>query len=165
MINYDKDAIEYIAKIADGGMRDAITLMDKCLSYSSELTMDSVLKALGVADYSTMFELNQAFLNKDNPKKCSIVSEVYNSGVDLKLFIKNYFEFMLDLNVYSLTADLSATKIPVTWFETVKSYTNEDYISFSKLLNHLMLLQSEIKWEQNPKALIIARFILFDKED
>ena len=38
-----KEAIEYIAKIADGGMRDAISLMDKCLSFSNELTLENVV--------------------------------------------------------------------------------------------------------------------------
>jgi len=50
-IKYDSDALEYIAKIADGGMRDAITLMDKALSYSLDLTLENVVKALGVTNY------------------------------------------------------------------------------------------------------------------
>ena len=41
-IEYDIASLEYIAKIADGGMRDAITLMDKCLSYSKELSVANV---------------------------------------------------------------------------------------------------------------------------
>ena len=55
---WEMDALEYIAKIADGGMRDAITLLDKCLSYdSTELTMQTVITALGVMDYSELFSL------------------------------------------------------------------------------------------------------------
>ena len=54
------NAVEYISKLADGGMRDAITLMDKCLSYSSELTVENIVKALGVADYDTMMEKVEA---------------------------------------------------------------------------------------------------------
>lgn len=53
----EPDALEYLAKLADGGMRDAITLMDKCLSYSTELTVENVVKALGVANYDVMFSL------------------------------------------------------------------------------------------------------------
>ena len=37
------EAVEYIAKIADGGMRDAITLLDKCLAFSKDLTLENVL--------------------------------------------------------------------------------------------------------------------------
>ena len=116
------EAVEYIAKIADGGMRDAITLMDKCLSFSSDLTVENVIKALGVADYNTMFDLNNAFFENDKTKLIKIVSDVYSSGMDLKLFIKTYFEFLLDLNVYCLTKDLSMTKIPEIWVDEIKSY-------------------------------------------
>ena len=159
-----KDALEYIAKIADGGMRDAITLMDKCLSFSSDLTVENVIKALGVTDYNTMFDLNNAFFEKDKPKLIKIVSDVYSSGMDLKLFIKNYFEFLLDLNVYCLTKELSMTKIPEIWVDEMKSYGSHEWSVSNNLLTYITDLQSSIKWEQNPKAVIIAKFILF-KED
>ena len=159
-----KDALEYIAKIADGGMRDAITLMDKCLSFSSDLTVENVIKALGVADYNTMFDLNNAFFENDKPKLIKIVSDVYSSGMDLKLFIKNYFEFLLDLNVYCLTKELSMTKIPEIWMDEMKSYGSHEWSVSNNLLTYITDLQSSIKWEQNPKAVIIAKFILFEED-
>ena len=158
------EAVEYIAKIADGGMRDAITLMDKCLSFSSDLTVENVIKALGVADYNTMFDLNNAFFEKDKPKLIKIVSDVYSSGMDLKLFIKNYFEFLLDLNVYCLTKDLSMTKIPEIWVGEMNSYGSHEWSVSNNLLTYITDLQSSIKWEQNPKAVIIAKFILFEED-
>ena len=158
------EAVEYIAKIADGGMRDAITLMDKCLSFSSDLTVENVIKALGVTDYNTMFDLNNAFFENDKPKLIKIVSDVYSSGMDLKLFIKTYFEFLLDLNVYCLTKDLSMTKIPEIWLDEMKSYGSHEWSVSNNLLTYITDLQSSIKWEQNPKAVIIAKFILFNKE-
>ena len=163
-ITCDRNALEYIAKIADGGMRDAITLMDKCLSFSSDLTVENVIKALGVTDYNTMFDLNNAFFENDKTKLIKIVSDVYSSGMDLKLFIKTYFEFLLDLNVYCLTKDLSITKIPEIWVDEMKSYGNHEWSVSNNLLTYITDLQSSIKWEQNPKAVIIAKFILFNKE-
>ena len=158
------EAVEYIAKIADGGMRDAITLMDKCLSFSSDLTVENVIKALGVTDYNTMFDLNNAFFENDKSKLIKIVSDVYSSGMDLKLFIKTYFEFLLDLNVYCLTKDLSMTKIPDVWVGEMNSYGSHEWSVSNNLLTYITDLQSSIKWEQNPKAVIIAKFILFNKE-
>lgn len=158
------EAVEYIAKIADGGMRDAITLMDKCLSFSSDLTVENVIKALGVADYNTMFDLNNAFFENDKTKLIKIVSDVYSSGMDLKLFIKTYFEFLLDLNVYCLTKDLSITKIPEIWVDEMKSYGSHEWSVSNNLLTYITDLQSSIKWEQNPKAVIIAKFILFEED-
>ena len=163
-ITFDIEAIQYIAKLADGGMRDAITLMDKCLSFSSDLTVENVIKALGVTDYNTMFDLNNAFFENDKPKLIKIVSDVYSSGMDLKLFIKTYFEFLLDLNVYCLTKDLSMTKIPEIWVDEMNSYGSHEWSVSNNLLTYITDLQSSIKWEQNPKAVIIAKFILFEED-
>lgn len=154
-------ALEYIAKIADGGMRDAITLMDKCLSYSNELSLDNVVKALGVADYETMLTLIDSLKDKSSVAVVDIINNVFNSGIDLKLFIKNFFEFILDLNVYSIDGNLSYTKIPQN-FENKLKYEHKDWWdTVNLLLEYIVDLQALIKWEQNPKALIIAKLLLF----
>lgn len=158
--NVEKSALEYIAKIADGGMRDAITLLDKCLSYNEVLSMDNVIAALGVADYETMFDLNEAYFDVDSMKVISIINEVYNSGMDLKLFIKTYFEFLLDLNVYAISQELSNTKIPITWQEKIEAYDPSRWKECYHLLTMVMDLLNEVKWEQNPKAIILAKFII-----
>lgn len=164
-IYFEPAAVEYIAKIADGGMRDAITLMDKCLSYNTQLTMDNVVKALGVADYGLMFDLNNAMLGDDPiPEVISIIDNVYSSGLDLKLFIKNYFEFILDMNIWAATNSFEATKIPTTWVDEVKTYGQSGLYLCHNLLKFLIDLQNVIKWEQNPKPMIIAKFIVFIEE-
>lgn len=160
-ITYYTDALEYIAKLADGGMRDAITLLDKCLSYSWDLTLSNVVKALGAVNYEQMFELNQAFFDDDKEKLINIVNSVFNSGMDLKLFIKTYFEFMLDLNVYKITESFDNIKIPSTWSSTLEEYGATGWDVCERLLKFLVDLQVTIKWEQNPKSTIIAQFILF----
>ena len=136
-------ATEYIAKLAEGGMRDAITLLDKCLSYSTELTVDNVVKALGVADYDTMVELTDKMFNDDVPGIIKIVNDVYSSGVDLKQFVKTYFEFILDLNVLEKTGDKSFVKIPETYLQTFREYDDTEWDFCEALLKELVDLSEE----------------------
>lgn len=157
----DENAIEYIAKLAEGGMRDAITLLDKCLSYSTQLTVDNVVKALGVADYDTMFRLVDALDLNDIQTTVSLINDTYNSGIDLKLFIKTFFEFVLDINVLFSTGDKSFIKIPDTYLDTLRQFSDNKVDTTKRLLDLLVELQGKIKYEQNPKAVIIAQFILF----
>lgn len=161
---YSLEAIEYIAKLAEGGLRDAITLLDKCLSYSSELTVDNVVKALNVADYDVMFSLNDAFFIKDNVKLIETVNRLYSSGLDLKQFIKTYFEFILDCNVLAITGDINMVKIPSTWIDVLRTYGDPEWDEVKKLMKFLVDLQYSIKYEQNPKSVIIAKFVLFNEE-
>lgn len=159
--DWDVNALEYIAKVADGGMRDAITLMDKCLSYSNKLTVENVVKALGLADYETMFSLNAKIFSGNIQDVIELINEIHYSGVDLKLFVKTYFEFILDLNVYRVTKDLSNTKIPSNYESTLQGLSSIVWSKVKELLDVILDLSNEIKWEQNPKSFIIARLILF----
>jgi DNA polymerase-3 subunit gamma/tau len=154
-------AVELIAKMADGGMRDAITLLDKCLSYSNELTVENVIKALGVADYDTMLELTSALAHSDVPKVISTIDGVYSSGVDLRQFVKTYFEFVLDCSIYDTTHNAEYVKIPDTYFDKIGTLDAQFY---NRLLTVIVNLQNSIKYEGNPKSVILATLILFMEE-
>lgn len=163
-LDWDIQAVDLIAKIADGGMRDAITLLDKCLSYSTYLTVQNVINALGVADYDTMFELT-AFLSERNINgMLNLITDVYESGMDLKQFIKDYFEFILDLNTYKHTESMDSIKLPINYETKLEEITIYEWQCIINLLQILVDLMNEIKWVQNPKSIIIARFMLYMQE-
>ena len=156
-IDYEIQAVNLIAKIADGGMRDAITLMDKCLSFSNDLTVRNVISALGIVNYEVMFSLSEALFYKDTQNVIKIVDEVFKSGVDLKQFIKDFFEFLVDVNVYLVSNDVTKVKIPEEYIpKIIKS--KDVYV---ELMEVILKLFNDIKWEQNPKSLILATLILF----
>lgn len=158
------EPLKYIAKIADGGMRDAITLLDKCTSYSNTITMNTVVEALGVVDYDTMFALVKALVKDASAgKSIEIINKVYADGKDVKVFIKDFFEFVLDMNIFSVTRNFDYVKIPNEWEDILVSYFDDTSIvnNVTDLLNDLVKLNATIKWEQNAKAVVIADFILF----
>ena len=158
------EPLKYITKIADGGMRDAITLLDKCTSYSNTITMNTVVEALGVVDYDTMFALVKALVKDASAEKSiEIINKVYADGKDVKVFIKDFFEFVLDMNIFSVTRNFDYVKIPNEWEDLLTSYFDDTSIvnNVTDLLNDLVKLNATIKWEQNAKAVVIADFILF----
>lgn len=159
--DWDIHAIHLIAKLANGGMRDAITLMDKCLSYSHHLTEDNVVSALGVADYSTMFDLT-AFILQQSVHNClDVIDSVYNSGVDLKQFMKTYFEFILDVRKYELLKSFDRIKIPTTYESDLSNYGEQEYLVIGRLMEELVDINHQIKWEKDCKSYIEARLMLF----
>ena len=155
-----REALEYLAKLADGGMRDAITLMDKCLSYNNDLTIDNIVKALGVADYDTMKELTDALWCKpDNAKILDIIEEIHNSGKDLKQFIRQYLNFVLDIKKFIILNEFDYLSIPETeeMSDWLKRHT--DYDEVSDLLDLLIKINSEIKYDGSPKYMIEAMLL------
>lgn len=156
------EALEYIAKIADGGMRDAITLLDKCLDYSDELTVENVVEALGVVDYDVMFNLTRAIFDDGDVYGVSemvrIVEKLYADGKDLKQFIKHYMSFILDLCKYQVCGDFKLVQIPSIFEDAMMRF---GYTPLVALLNVVVQLNSEIKWESNPKALIESTLMIY----
>ena len=159
----DNSALEYIAKLADGGMRDAITLMDKCLSYSNELTIENVVKALGIADYDVMFNLFDSLVAHDTNLVLSQIDSIYASGLDIKQFIKSFTEFILDICKYGLTKDFSMIHIPNTYSTCLQEYNTAEYNIAKSLLKVLIELNAEIKWDTSPKYAVEAKLFIFSE--
>lgn len=162
---YTEDAIDYIAKLSEGGMRDSITLMEKSLGYSDNLTMESVTKALGTVDYETMFTLTDSIYNMDRKGVISCIEETHREGLDLKQFIKNYSFFVLDLCKYDVFRSFEYLQMPNTYEDRMKKYTPEHYKFFTDLLNTVMQLNTDIKWESTPKPLIESTLVLLCSEE
>ena len=155
------EALQYIAKIADGGMRDAITLLDKCLSYSSELTVENVVNALGTIDYEVMFNLTFSILDGDIQKVIEIIEAAHSDGKDLKQFIKMYLQFILDVNKYLIGCKWKYINIPNT-SETVRLMTkfNDNYVLLD-LLDMLVKLNVDIKYSSTARYDIESALVVF----
>lgn len=150
---WTRNTLEYIAKIADGGMRDAITLMDKCLAYSKDLTLENVVSALGTVDYETMISLSADILVKNTKAVMYIIEALYATGKDIKQFVKQYLQFLLDIQKYGVGCDWKYLQVPKIedyedWFEDLKS---ADYDKLESVLKAMIKLNADIKWSSTPK--------------
>lgn len=157
----DRSALEYISKLADGGMRDAITLLDKCISYSPEVTVSNVVSVLGTGDYETMFQLTTNLLYNEGSRAVELIENIHRSGVDLKQFMKQYSMFLVDCYKFHLIGNFDYLQIPSTYSAHLeKDYTESDYSAILSILDGVINLNNDIKWETAPKAMIEAFIIL-----
>lgn len=163
---YDDESLEFIAKLADGGCRDSITYLDKCLAYSPELTVENVVKALGVIDYGPMFKLTDALLGYNNlsvKDAVVLIENIYDSGKDLKLFVRQYIGFLIDCIKYSMKCSWLIINIPKLdeYVEILEDYQYDDYKMLRAWLERFVNLNAEIKWSQNVKADVEAMIIVY----
>ena len=160
---YDWDSLEYIAKIADGGMRDAITLLDKCLAYTPELTTENVVKALGTVDYDIMFSLTSALGRVDNLKMIEVIETIHSNGKDLKQFIKLYIQFILDISKYYLNCEWRYIQIPrlAEYEKKLEWFKDFDTDWFMSLLSMLIRLNADIKYSSTAKFDIESALLVF----
>ena len=161
--SYTEEAIQYIAKLADGGMRDSITMLDKCLSLDPNLTIESVVKALGTVDYNDHFDLLFHMENHNKLAASKLIEDIYNSGKDLKQFVKQFQYFVLDVCKYLMFRDFKYVSIPALP-EYKGRLDDEDYDRALKVLEWTRQLNADIKWESNPKAIVQTAIVLFKME-
>ena len=155
------DALEYLAKLANGGMRTAISLMDKCLSFSNMLTVENVVEALGVADYGDYIELSTAMVTRHSDDVIKVLERVKDSGKDIKQFVRGYLEFCLDVCKYCVCRNFEFIKIPNTPdYKTMLDKWLGCEHKFKRYVGVLINLNSDLRWEQDPFTLTEATLFM-----
>lgn len=143
-ITYEDDAISYIAKLAKGGMRDALTLLDKALVYSENITSENLRVSLNIPEYDDYFDLIQAYATKNNQKIIEIVDKVYNSGLNFVKWFEELQSFTINIAKYVFTQDINKTMIPSYYKDKVASYTSQHVQICLKLSQVLIDLIAKI---------------------
>ena len=157
-ISWSKDALEFIAKVSSGGMRDAITLMDKCLSLSNDLTLKNVLKTIGSEDYSTFITFLSALEEKEKEISIKVIEDVYNDGKDVKQFIKDFARFILEVEKYTIYGNFDYVNLPNTLESNLEQLNSVDLFN---VMDFVVSLNNQIKWENDARTLIELSILIY----
>ena len=160
-ITYDMEALQYIAKLADGGMRDALMKLDTVLGYTTEITMEAVLDCLGITNYDYLFKIVSSIIKQDATTPMQLIDDLYKQGKDLKLFVEDLSKFILDLCKLELTQDINTTMIPPELkTKCTQLLCKCDLDLLVDIMDAVNKLMDKIKYEQNPKSLIESELII-----
>lgn len=98
-IQVDSKALRYIAKTADGSLRDALSLLDQCIAFhfGKELTYDMVLDVLGAVDNEVFSRLLRYMLEQDVLSCISLLEEIVMQGRELTQFVSDYTWYLRNL--------------------------------------------------------------------
>lgn len=157
-ISWSTDAVEYISKVSSGGMRDAITLMDKCLSLSNNLSLKYVLQAIGGENYDTFILFLTALQNKEKGTAITTIENVYNAGKDVKQFLRDFAKFILEVEKYALYKNFDYISLPNTLENELEQLIDDTLFN---VMNFVVSLNSQIKWDSDPKTLIELSILIY----
>lgn len=98
-IQVQERALRYIAKTADGSMRDALSLLERCIAfhYGQELTYDKALEVLGAVDTDVFSRLLRSVLEQDVTGSISLLEEVIMQGRELVQFVADFTWYLRNL--------------------------------------------------------------------
>ena len=139
-IKATREALAYVAKVADGSMRDALSILDQCISFNlgEELTYDKVLDTIGAVDIDIYISLLDAIIHDDVNKAVNIVDDAVWQGKDLSQFMVELIGFIRNVLMLKLNPEFDvdiATEKKETLIEFGKEL-NEDY-----LISYINILQ------------------------
>lgn len=158
--DYDDEAIEFIARMANGGMRDAISLLEKCIDYQPTITVDSVIEALGYIDYDVLSDIVLALKNKEAGTVIEIIEKLYMSGVEIKFLVKQLLSFVLDLCTYSNLKNFNFINVPSAFKDKMDYLTDNCSSAPVELLKELIQLDGSLRYETNPKLLVESTMVV-----
>lgn len=158
--NYD-EACDYIAKISNGGMRDAITTLEKCASYDNDLSINNVIEALGNYSYDVFFDLMNSIIDGKEDKVIQIIESYYNYGNDLKIFVDKFFSFCIDISKFILFNDIGQTSLPSFTKDKVIECTkiNDPLKYYTYVIDSLLNVKLTIRGDSNIKDTLIVLFL------
>lgn len=111
-VSIDGEAAEFIARLADGGMRDALSIFDQCVSYGEKnITMDTVQDVVGLAGSSAILSLIDAIYTHDVKTALIILSDIYNAGRDLVSVLGELSGYLRDLLVCKTAPNSEITRV------------------------------------------------------
>lgn len=156
-ISYTADGINFIAKLAQGGMRDALTQLDTVLAFSNQITSETVASALNLSNYDDYFALLSAVAKHDNTAIVDIVDRIYNSGVNFIKWFEDFNSFVMNIIKYILLQDIGRTMIPSQYEDKLSKYNMAHYSICLRLSNVLMNINNELRNTNYLQETVLAR--------
>lgn len=164
--NIPSDVLNLIAKVSDGAMRDALSILEKIMSTGQgDRTEASVSKLLSMAGSATTSIVIGSILNHDMLASLKIINKLDNDGQDFGLFIKDLIKYVRNLMVLSVNGSddiIAATTEDIVIMKQIISKSNSE-----KIINLLELLQTaenDLRLSGNAKIALEAVAIKANKE-
>ncbi len=106
-VDYEEDALEIISKLADGGMRDALSILEQCLAYDRNLTVENINKVYGLLSNDEKIRLIKLLLTKDMKNVLKTLDHMMSLSIDLKRLTQDLIDVLKDVIIFKNTQDLS----------------------------------------------------------
>lgn len=162
-IDVDDRALRYVARAADGSMRDALSLLDQCVAFhfGEKLTYDNVLEVLGAVDNRVFSKLFQAVLASDTKACIREIEEMITQGRDLSQLVNDFVWYMRNLLIAKTTdepgdmLDMSEENLAVLK-EEAAGVDTETLMRYIRIFSEL---SGQLRYASQKRILVEIAFI------
>lgn len=160
-IEVSSDALEAVALHAEGGMRDALSILDQAISYTDEkIEIGDVLAVTGGVSQEILTEMTSAMFEQDTKETLRLFDELIRNGKDPGRFVFDYIYFLRDILFYKTNQDLAAymeRAIVTDVFTTLADRVDDNWIQ--EAMREFTACEQQIKWTNSPKVFVEVALI------
>ncbi|GAA0103314.1 DNA polymerase III subunit gamma/tau [Paraclostridium bifermentans] len=152
----DDRALNLIARNSQGALRDALSILDQCMSFSeNDIEYKDVVDLLGTVNIEQLFEMAEYVIKEDTKKCLEILNEFVVWGKDIKNLIDDLIDHFRNLMVCKVSSDLDEIiSLPEEIVEQLKAQASTIEVNdIIRILNILSTTQDTIKVSSNPRVL------------
>ncbi len=152
-------ALTRIARAAEGGMRDAWSIMDMCLGYAQEddhgLTEALVLSVLGASDRQFLFHFADMLIGADAAGALGLIDEMMRMGREVQVFVRDVSAHLRALMLAEVCGEASAAELLEVTKEDAKAYVEQakrtSRVRLMRMLDLFLESETDMKWSAQPR--------------
>lgn len=168
-IQVEEKALRYVAKTADGSMRDALSLLDQCIAFhfGQELTYDKVLDVLGAVDTEVFGRLFCHVLGRDVNGCIGLLEEIVMQGRELAQFVTDFTWYLRNLLLVKSSDDIEDV-IDVSSDNLARLREEADMVEIDAVMRYIRIfseLSGQIKYAAQKRILIEIALIKLCRPD
>lgn len=156
-VDIEPEALETIARWAEGGMRDAISLLDQCMAFSDGVvTNDDVLAILGTADQTFIFQFVENIMKGQLSSLLKQVDLLIEDSRDISIFVRDLIYHLRNLLLVKVCDEpeklLDLSESTIARYQNQAQYASEPRLI--RAIEILSALESELKWNSQPRIML-----------
>lgn len=145
-VQIEENALKLISTLADGAMRDAISILDRCISENSEnITENMVRELTGVPKFEYLIDMSESILKKNIETAIELTKKIVDEGKDISVFLWELIKIMRDMLMIKANCTLSNyTQDEMNKILSLVASTRKEDIIYA--IDELSMLDSKMKW-------------------
>ncbi|MDE5950664.1 MAG: DNA polymerase III subunit gamma/tau [Acetatifactor sp.] len=157
-VQVEEKALRYIAKAADGSMRDALSLLDQCVAFhlGNELTYDKVLDVLGAVDTEVFSRLLRCVLERDVLGCVQLLEEIVMQGRELTQFVTDFTWYLRNLMLVQSSDNLEDV-IDMSSDNLARLKEEADMVDMNSIIRYIRIfseLSGQIRYASQKRILV-----------
>ncbi len=168
-ISVEEKALRYVAKTADGSMRDALSLLDQCIAFhfGQELTYDKVLNVLGAVDTEVFSRLLRHVLERDVTGCIALLEEIVMQGRELTQFVTDFTWYLRNLLLLKSSDDIEDV-VDVSSDNLLRLKEEAEMLDVETIMRYIRIfseLSGQIKYASQKRILVEIALIKLCRPD